>query len=137
MRSSADPGTGQLKRVLARALRMRCPSCGQAAAFTSWFHMRDRCPVCHFFFERGDGYFIGATCINLVAAIILPAMAYAVVLAVTWPNAAWLGAAIAAIVLAVLVPVLFYPFARIIWLALDLVIRPIQPDEYVRPHALD
>lgn len=116
---------------------MRCPSCGQAAAFTSWFHMRDRCPVCHFWFERGEGYFLGATCVNMVAAIILPAIVYVVIVVLGWPNPAWFAAAAAAIALAVLIPVVFYPFARVVWLAFDLVIRPIEPLEYERPHALD
>jgi uncharacterized protein (DUF983 family) len=132
-----DPGTGQLGRVLRRAMRLRCPSCGQAGAFNSWFSMRERCPVCHFWFERGDGYFIGATCVNLVAAIVLPALLYGIVLAVTWPHPPWLAAAIAAILTALAVPVAFYPLARIVWLAIDLAIRPIQPAEYDHQHALD
>ena len=137
MRSSSDLGKEQLGRVLRRALRLRCPSCGQAGAFDSWFKMRERCPVCHFWFERGDGYFIGATCVNLVAAIALPAFVYGLVLAVTWPNPPWRGAAVAGIVAALLVPLAFYPVARIVWLALDVVIRPIQPAEYDHKHALD
>jgi len=137
MRSSADPGSGQLRRVLARALRMRCPSCGQAGAFTSWFSMRERCPVCHFWFERNDGYFIGATCINMVLAIILPAAVYALIVVFTWPNPPWLGAALGAIALAVVIPIVLFPFARIVWLAFDLVIRPIEPIEFERRRALD
>jgi uncharacterized protein (DUF983 family) len=137
MRSSADVGTGQVRRVLSRAIRMRCPSCGQAQAFASWFRMLDRCPVCHFWFERGEGYFIGATCVNMVAAIVIPAIVYVVVLLATWPNPPWLAASLLAVALAVLIPVAFYPFARVIWLALDLVFRPIEPAEYQRPRALD
>jgi uncharacterized protein (DUF983 family) len=137
MRSSADPGSAQLRRVLSRALRMRCPSCGRAPAFESWFRMRTRCPVCRFWFERGEGYFIGATCINMLAAIVVPILVYVVVLVVTWPNPPWVQDAVAAIALAILIPIVFYPFARVIWLALDLVIRPIEPIEYERPRALD
>lgn len=99
--------------------------------------MRERCPVCHFFFERGEGYFIGATCVNMVAAIVLPALVYVAVLLTTWPNAPWLAASLVAVGLAIAIPVVFYPFARIIWLALDLVIRPIEPVEYDRPRGLD
>ncbi len=99
--------------------------------------MLDRCPVCHFWFERGEGYFIGATCVNMVAAIVIPAIVYAIVLLLTWPDPPWFGASLAAIALAVLIPIGFYPFARIIWLALDLTFRPIEPAEYQRPRALD
>ena len=55
--------------------------------------MRDRCPVCHFWFERGEGYFIGATCVNMLAAIVIPAAVYAVLLAVNWPTPPWLAGA--------------------------------------------
>ena len=130
-------GTAQLRRVLVRAAALRCPSCGRESAFTSWFHMRERCPTCHFWFERGEGYFTGATCVNLMAAIVFPAIAYAVILAVTWPNPPWLAAGLVSASLAFAVPLLFFPFARVIWLAFDLVVRPIQPEEYARPHALD
>jgi uncharacterized protein (DUF983 family) len=137
MRSSADSGGAQLRRVLARAVRMRCPSCGEAGAFTSWFSMRERCPVCHFWFQRGEGYFIGATCINMVAAILIPAVVYVAVIIPNWPNPPWLAAGLAAALLAIVIPIVFFPFARIVWLAFDLVIRPIQPEEYVRKNALD
>jgi uncharacterized protein (DUF983 family) len=137
MRSSADPGSAQLRRVLARAARMRCPSCGRASAFTSWFHMRERCPVCHFWFERNEGYFLGATAINLVLAIVLPALAYIAIVAAGWPNPSWIGAGLAAGALAIIVPIALFPFARVVWLAFDLVIRPIEPIEYERRHALD
>jgi len=116
---------------------MRCPSCGQASAFDSWFHMHERCPTCRFWFERNDGYFLGATCINLVLAIVLPAFVYIGIVVSSWPNPSWLGAAVAAIALAVAVPIGLFPFARVVWLAFDLVIRPIEPIEYERQHALD
>ena len=99
--------------------------------------MRDRCPVCRFWFERGDGYFIGATCLNMVAAIVLPLILYTLVVALSWPNPPWLGAALAAIAMAIAIPIVCFPFARVSWLALDLVIRPIEPVEYERPRALD
>jgi uncharacterized protein (DUF983 family) len=116
---------------------MRCPSCGQAGAFTSWFRMRERCPVCHFWFERGEGYFLGATCVNMAAAILLPALVYVLIVVLAWPNPPWLEAAIAAIALAAIIPIAFFPLARVVWLAFDIVIRPIEPVEYVRRHALD
>jgi len=137
MRSSADLGGQQTRRVLRRAMGRRCPSCGAGDVFTSWFKMRERCPVCHWWFERGDGYFIGATCVNILAAEAVPFVFYVLVLVFTWPAARWLLAGVGAAVLAVITPLMLYPFARMLWLAIDLIVRPIQPDEYARPHALD
>ncbi|MDD2877103.1 MAG: DUF983 domain-containing protein [Acidiphilium sp.] len=39
----AMPGWGT---ALSRGLRMRCPACGEASAFTGWFNIRARCPKC-------------------------------------------------------------------------------------------
>lgn len=138
MLSSSEEGRKkQLRRVLRRAMRRQCPSCGQGGIFTSWLSTVERCPRCNWYFERGDGYFIGATCVNLVIAEAIPFLFFILVLVFTWPRANWNLAGLGAIVLAVVCPILFYPWARMIWLAVDLVIRPIQPDEYARPHALD
>jgi len=138
MLSSSDAGRkSQLRRVLGRALRRECPSCGQGGIFISWLNTVARCPRCNWFFERGDGYFIGATCINIVVAEIIPFVWFVLTLVLTWPQANWNVAGAGAVVLAVAMPILFYPWARMLWLAIDLVIRPIQPEEYGRPHALD
>lgn len=99
--------------------------------------MRERCPICRFWFERNEGYFLGATCINMVLAIVLPAIAYVIVLAAGWPNPSWIGAGATAVALVIVVPIALFPFARVVWLAFDLVIRPIEPIEYERQHALD
>jgi uncharacterized protein (DUF983 family) len=138
MLSSSDAGRkSQLRRVLGRAMRRECPSCGQGGIFTSWLNTVDRCPRCHWFFERGDGYFIGAMCVNLVVAEAIPFAWFVITLVVTWPRANWNLAGLGAIVLAIGMPILFYPWSRMVWLAIDLVIRPIQPEEYAHPHALD
>lgn len=130
-------GTNQMRRVLGRAFRLHCPSCGQGGIFHAWFKMERRCPSCRFWFERGDGYFIGATCVNLMLAIVIPAAVILAGLLVTWPRSPWTLLEALGIALAVAVPVGFYPFARMVWLAIDLVVRPIHPTEYEREHALD
>lgn len=47
-----------------------------------------------------------------------------VVIVATWPDAAWNFVWVLSIVLALLMPVLFFPFARDLWLAFDLIFRP-------------
>lgn len=39
----AMPGWGT---ALARGFAARCPSCGQASAFSGWYTIRERCPHC-------------------------------------------------------------------------------------------
>ena len=75
--------------------------------------------------------------IAVLAAIVFPALVYVLVLVLTWPRPPWLAVSLVAIALAIVVPIVFFPFARVIWLAFDVAIRPIEPAEYDRARALD
>ncbi len=99
--------------------------------------MLERCPYCHFWFEREEGYFIGATAVNLVAAETVPVIVFITVAASTWPAVNWTLLEALCLALAILVPLALFPFARALWLAIDLVIRPIQPQEFERRHGLE
>jgi uncharacterized protein (DUF983 family) len=39
----------------ARALRKKCPHCGQGPLFRGWADTVDSCPVCHLVYERNPG----------------------------------------------------------------------------------
>jgi uncharacterized protein (DUF983 family) len=121
------PGTRPtLGTLVGRALLLRCPRCGARGIRQSWFRMKHACPVCGLVFERGEShdFFIGAYLINLVVA----ESAAVLVAAVMWLT---LGSRVsfnvlwgASMVLAVVMPAIFYPFARELWLAIDLYFRP-------------
>ena len=83
------------------------------------------CPACGQPVERPEeGYYLGALMFNLVAAeLILAAAALAVILA-TWPDVPWTPMLYGGAVLMILAPLLFYPFAKLIWLAVDLKLQP-------------
>jgi hypothetical protein len=71
-----------------------------------------------------EGYYLGALLLNLVAAeLALAAAALAVILA-TWPDVPWSALMYGGAVLMVAAPMLLYPFAKLIWLAVDLRIQP-------------
>jgi hypothetical protein len=71
-----------------------------------------------------EGYYLGALMFNLVAAeLILAAAALAVILA-TWPDVPWTPMLYGGAVLMILAPLFFYPFAKLIWLAVDLRLQP-------------
>jgi uncharacterized protein (DUF983 family) len=122
----ASPLRPTLGTLVTRALRLRCPRCGATGIWQSWFRMKHACPTCGQVFERGEShdFFIGAYLINLVVA----ESTAVVVAAVMWIalgsrvsfNVLW-GASMA---LAVIMPVIFYPFSRELWLAFDLHFRP-------------
>ena len=86
--------------------------------------MQARCPRCGLALERGEDhdYWLGAYAINLVVAEGFSVATALVVLWAMWPRTA-IAIAVGA-TLAVVTPLLFYPFSRTLWLAWDLSFRP-------------
>lgn len=113
-------------KMLGRALRLRCPHCGGRPVLKDWFHLRERCPRCRLNLERGESdYFLGAYTLSLIAVETVFALGFLLVLVLTWPDPPW--AAIqwgGAIVLTASV-IAWYPFAKLLWLAIDLIFRPV------------
>src|SRR4029450_11243906 len=56
---------------LSRALRLRCPRCGETPLFQGWFSMVEECPPCRPPFERAQGHFVGAIYVNYGVAAVL------------------------------------------------------------------
>lgn len=109
---------------IGRALLLRCPRCGSGGIVRHWMRMADRCPRCALALERGEDhdFWLGAYAINLVVAEGFTVVVSFFVLWKTWPAsrlAQW-----TAITMAVVMPMLFYPFSRTLWLGFDLHFRP-------------
>ena len=86
---------------------------------------QERCPNCGILLERGESdYFLGAYTLNLIAVEILLALGFVVVMYATWPNPPWDALEYGGVVLSILGAVLCYPFAKTLWLAVDLIFRP-------------
>lgn len=90
-----------------------------------WWRLGPRCPACGQAVDRPEeGYYLGALLFNLVAAeLALAGVALALILA-TWPDVPWSAVMYGGAVLMVLVPVFGYPFAKLVWLAVDLRMQP-------------
>jgi len=118
-------------QMLRRGARRRCPRCGHGRLFRTWWTIRDRCPHCGLRFVREEGYFTGVYLVNfgvVLAVLFVVVMAYAIYLA-NDPGASVWPALIVGSVIAVVLPVVFYPFARTIWIALDLAMTPMDLEE--------
>jgi uncharacterized protein (DUF983 family) len=112
-------------RLLGRALLLRCPNCGERGLFETWFRQKNRCPRCHLLFNRGEqGYIVGAYMFNIIVAELIFAAVFVGVLLVSWPNPPWEILTYGGAALMVLLPLLFYPFSRTLFLAFDLIFRP-------------
>ena len=119
-------------RMLLRGAAKRCPACGRGRLFTGWFRMADRCPTCAYRFEREEGFFLGAYVMNLVIAqglVILLAVVPAIVLFNTDPDASLKPIVAGGALAAVVAPFFFYPWSKTLWVAVELIMRPLHASE--------
>jgi uncharacterized protein (DUF983 family) len=119
-------------RGLLHALRLRCPYCGRGRLTRSWFALREACEVCRLRFERGEqeDYWLGAYTLNFIATEVFFALMLAAVLIATWPNPPWTAIIVVGVLQMCVTPILFYPYAKALWLAIDLIFRSLQPDDF-------
>lgn len=112
---------------------MRCPACGQFGLFAGLYKLKRTCPGCGLLLQRDEsGYELGGMVINLGVAEGAWAVSFLSVLYLTWPNPPWQLLQWGSAVLMTLLPLLFLRHARILALALDLLIRPPERRELVR-----
>jgi uncharacterized protein (DUF983 family) len=124
------PHIRRIVRLFGRAIVLRCPRCGRAPVMEGWFRVRSRCPACGLRFDRREeGYFVGAGCLNLVVAELVFAAGVLAVLVLTWPNPPWNAMIYVGILLMVAMPLIFFPFSRTLWMALDMTFRPAEPGD--------
>jgi len=121
-------------RLLGRGLTRRCPVCGASGLFQRWFTIRERCPRCDFPLEqRIEGHWMGALGMNTIVSFGALFVTMTAGLIITYPDIA-VGPLIAVTVtVAVVVPLVFYPFSKTLWSAVDLAMRPLEPDDDVDP----
>jgi uncharacterized protein (DUF983 family) len=120
--------------LFGRALRLRCPNCGKGKLFESWFRMRSQCPVCGFRFERGEeGYQVGSYMFNIVASELAFAFVFVGLVVLTWPSPPWTLLEYGGIIMMIIVPFVFYPFSKALFLAFDLLFRPTEREDLARP----
>jgi len=114
-----------------RGLTMACGVCGCRGLFKTWgmFSMVEDCPKCGFHFERMEGHSLGAVAVNTVvsSALVLTAVALALITFGTDVSTTFL--LLIAAPFGLLFPILFDPVSRTLWNALELLMRPAQPDE--------
>jgi uncharacterized protein (DUF983 family) len=136
---ATEPRTPRLAlRYIARALRLRCPGCGQRPIFAparrvrglgDWFQPLDGCPRCGYAYEREDGYFLFAIFgINFGFAVFVAVVNYLLldVFEIFGPVSIW------TLTLSVALPIPLVNFfvarhAKALWIALDQFFDPQMP----------
>jgi uncharacterized protein (DUF983 family) len=111
--------------MVGRALLRRCPRCGGRAWFTGWFRRVDRCQTCGYKYERAPGFVLGEVTMNTIVTFGLLAVVIVVGIVITYPDVPTVPLMLAALAVAVVVPVVFYPFSSTLWAAVDLTMHPL------------
>ena len=118
-------------RMLCRGLIRRCAHCGEPGAFfISWFETQDRCRGCNLLWRRNlDGFMLGASAVSFILTGGALVTTLAVGALVTYPNIAIMPLLISTVSATLIVGVLGYPISYTTWLAIDLIMRPLEFDE--------
>jgi len=107
----------RIRASLRAVARRRCPQCGQGPAFSGWCRMKPSCEVCGRRFQSQPGSTTGVMQVGAMAVVIFALAAWFVIDAVTsWPLD---FALIVLMTLSIVFGSLFYPYARLLWEAVD------------------
>ena len=115
--------------LLLRGFVHRCPACGGRHVFRRWFQMEERCPTCTFLFERVEGHWIGSLGLNTTVVFGVMLVVLMAGTLAFYPDPPYGALLTAEVVIAVVGPLLFFPSSRMMWTALDLLMRPLGPGE--------
>lgn len=121
-----------LPKMLIRGLFRRCPWCGgRGAFFTGWTAKVKHCRTCGLGWRRGyEGFELGAAAMAAIICmgplvLILGAVALA-----TWPEFPVVPLFVVLGVGGLLLPFLLYPSSYTTWQAVDILMRPVEPDDF-------
>ena len=129
--SESARGVRRAVLLLGRALMLRCPNCGRGGLFASWFRLKNRCPGCALELDRGEhDHFLGAMMFNIVVAEGVFVLGFVAVLLATWPSPPWALLEYGGVAAMIAAPFAFYPLSRAIWLAFDIMLRPVTPEDF-------
>ena len=114
--------------MLRGILTLRCPRCRRGKLFEGLLAMPERCSECGLVYEREHGYFVGAMAISYGLAVVLVAVLFFAVLAIThWPLE-WV-LLVSGLAFLPLAP-LCLRYSRALWMYLDRRIDPIDKEDH-------
>lgn len=117
-------------QMIIRGFLLRCPHCGGKGIFETMFALKEHCPTCGLRMQRGESdYFVGTYLFNLIMVEMILYVGVFAFIIFTWPDPPWNVIMWVTAVLMIAGCFICYPFAKATWLAVDLAIRPISPEE--------
>ena len=123
------PSVGRTLRLFGRALLLRCPNCGGGPVLRNWMNLRVKCGTCSLRLQRGEHDTMMGSVFILFTLIGLFSYAVLTVTMLATRTTPWdlLDYGLPALVLVELF--VFFPFSKLLWLAFDLTLRPVTPEE--------
>ncbi|HEY7650898.1 MAG TPA: DUF983 domain-containing protein [Methylomirabilota bacterium] len=118
----AEPWLARARRIGPRALRLRCPRCGETPLFRGWFTMEPACRLCGMQFERAQGYFVGAIYINYAVSAVIAVGGYFLLWG--WMNLSNSAQFAIWVPFLVVFPLWFFRWSRSLWLGLEYLVNP-------------
>ena len=123
------PSLGRTLRLFGRAFLLRCPNCGGGPVLEHWLKLRVKCGSCGLRLLRGEhdtimgSVFILFTLVGLVGYVVI-----AVTLATT-EDTPWDLLQYGLPLLALELLFVLLPVSKLLWLAFDLMLRPVTAQE--------
>jgi uncharacterized protein (DUF983 family) len=112
--------------MLVRGAFRRCPWCGARHGFlTGWYQKSTSCRTCGLQWRRGDvGFELGAAAMLVIVTFGPLMVLLGLMVAWTWPEVAVTSLLVVLVSLAVVLPLLLYGSAYLMWQAVDIMMRP-------------
>jgi uncharacterized protein (DUF983 family) len=111
---------------------LRCPHCGGGAVLTWKGAVRARCSRCNLRFQRSDNnYFFGAVFFGLLLGEAIFAVSFGIMVIAMWPSVPWDTLTYGLPLGMIVVCALMVPISKVVWLAVDVLVRPVFPAELV------
>jgi uncharacterized protein (DUF983 family) len=132
-----QPDLLDVARSVGRVVLLRCPHCGGGPVLTALGSVRENCRGCGLRFERTDySYFSGAMFFGILISEGLVVLTLVITMFITWPNVPWDAIQWGAAAGLILVAPALIPFSRVVWLAIDVLLRPVVPEELKPRHTV-
>ena len=104
-------------QAISRIVRLRCPACGIGPLFRGLFAMEPECSHCGYSYRREPGFYLGSIYINYGVTAIATILLYA--LMVVGVGTTHERALMVSVMVAVVLPIVMFRWARALLLALD------------------
>jgi hypothetical protein len=103
-----------------------------------WFSRHERCRTCGIRWHREEGFEIGAVTVNTIVTFLALVVGMAIGFIATTPDVAVVPMLVVLGAIALLMPIVVYPFTYTLWLAIDLAMHRPEPAELAEAaHAVE